>query len=69
MRNPFAPDFLACAAEQLGCDATPAGQAKRLEDLKLLRELIADTQRWKPFAIARVKVLEYFGVRSIKVKS
>ena len=34
-----APDYLARASEQLGGDATPAGQQKRHEDLALMQEL------------------------------
>jgi hypothetical protein len=39
MATPFTPDYLARAAEQLGWDESPAGQAKRREDLALLQEL------------------------------
>ena len=35
MSTTFTPDFLARAAEQLGWDDSPAGQAKRQEDLAL----------------------------------
>jgi hypothetical protein len=45
MSATFTPEFLARAAEQLGWDATPAGQAKRQEDLALLQELVAMHQR------------------------
>ena len=41
MSTTFTPDYLARAAEQLGWDATPAGQQKRQEDLALLQELMA----------------------------
>ena len=37
----FTPGFLARAAEQLGRDESPAGKAKRQEDLALLQELTA----------------------------
>ncbi len=40
----FTPDFLARAAEQLGWDESPDGQAKRLEALALLQELMAVTR-------------------------
>ena len=43
MSNPFTPDYLARAAEQLGWDESPAGQQKRQEDLALLQELMAVT--------------------------
>jgi|LauGreDrversion4_2_1035121.scaffolds.fasta_scaffold96230_3 hypothetical protein len=39
----FTPEFLSRAAEQLGWDATTAGQAKRADDLALLQELMATT--------------------------
>ncbi len=39
----FTPEFLTRAAEQLGWDATPAGQQKRQEDLALLQELMETT--------------------------
>lgn len=41
MSTTFTPDYLARAAKQLGWDATPVGQQKRLEDLALLEELMA----------------------------
>ena len=40
----FTPNYLARAVEQLGWDATPAGQQKQLEDLALLQELMASTR-------------------------
>jgi len=39
MSTTFTPDYLVRAAEQLGWDDSPAGQAKRQEDLTLLQEL------------------------------
>ncbi len=44
MSTTFTPEFLARAAEHLGWDAGHAGPARRLEDLALLRELMAATR-------------------------
>jgi hypothetical protein len=41
MSTTFTPDYLARAAEPLGWDGSPAGQAKRQEDLALLLQLTA----------------------------
>jgi len=45
MSTTFTPDYLARAAEQLDWDESPAGQAKRQEDLALLQELMEVTDR------------------------
>ena len=41
MSTTFTPDYLARTAEQLGWDESPAGQAKRQENLALMKELMA----------------------------
>ncbi|WP_010306492.1 hypothetical protein [Synechococcus sp. CB0101] len=48
MSTTFTADYLARAAEQLGWDATPAGQQKRQKDLALLQELMAATRGLHP---------------------